>query len=55
MTLKPTQNWSSESSAIPLTPEDIIEWLEGHRALMIEVWTQNPELRKQWEKLNETG
>ncbi len=39
--------------SIPLSPEAIIEWLEGHRQLMFEVWKENPELRKQWEKLNE--
>ena len=33
-----------------LSPEQVIEWLEGHRAWMFEVWSKNPELRKQYEE-----
>jgi len=36
-----------------MSPEEIIEWLDGHRQLMWEVWKNNPELRKQWEMLNQ--
>ena len=36
-----------------LTPEQIIVWLDGHRAWTFEVWRQNPELRKRWERINE--
>jgi hypothetical protein len=36
-----------------LSPEQIIEWLDGYRQLMWEVWKNNPELRKNWEKLNQ--
>jgi len=35
-----------------LSPEQIIEWLDGHRQFMFEVWEKNPELRKEWELLN---
>lgn len=46
------QDWAEESSHPILTPEQIITWLEGHRELMIEVWTNNPNLRLEWEKIN---
>lgn len=36
-----------------LTPEQIILWLEGHRKWMHEIWSRNPELRKQWENIND--
>ena len=40
------------NEAIFLTPEQIVEWLESHRAMMFEVWKSNPKLREQWEFLN---
>lgn len=43
------EDWGSHPS---LTPEQIIEWLEGHRQLMIEIWKSNPGSREQWEKTN---
>ena len=36
-----------------LTPEEIIEWLEAYRQLMFEIWTANPQLRQDWERLNQ--
>lgn len=45
-----SENWGQDSSAATLTPEQIIEWLEGYRELMIEVWTQNPELYEIWKR-----
>lgn len=41
-----------EQSQFPLTPEEVIQWLEGHRQLMFEIWTQNPKLREEWERIN---
>jgi len=38
---------------VPLSAEQIILWLEGHREWMIEVWNNNPHLRKRWEDLND--
>lgn len=29
-----------------LTPEEIIEWLESYRRLMMELWEQNPDYFK---------
>lgn len=52
MTPRVPENWGDSSSPPPLNPEQIIEWLEGYRELMIEVWKNNPELRKQWERNN---
>ena len=54
MSKKNTQpaDWGQSSSEIKLTPEQIIDWLESYRELMIEVWNKNPELRKEWERLN---
>ena len=46
---KPEPDWGQP---IPLTPEQIILWLDGHRNLMHEIWTKNPELRQEWERLN---
>lgn len=45
-------NNSKKLKTIKLTPEEIINWLESHRALIIEIWNNNPELRKRWEELN---
>lgn len=42
-------NWGSTPT---LTPEQIILWLEGHRALMFEVWRANPGTREKWEAIN---
>ncbi len=36
-----------------MTPEEIIQWLEGIRELMFEVWSKNPDLRKTWERLRD--
>ncbi len=36
-----------------LTAEQTIQWLEGHRRLMFEVWEQNPGSREEWEKINQ--
>jgi hypothetical protein len=47
--LKESNPWGNE---VQLTAEQIILWLENHRALMIEIWKSNPELREKWEKLN---
>ncbi len=49
---KVAQDWGQASSQIQLTPEQIIQWLESYRELMFEVWNKNPELRKEWERLN---
>ena len=40
---------------VKLSAEEIILWLESHRNWMHEIWTQNPDLRKKWEKINETN
>ncbi len=50
MTSPPSADWGEASSQVFLSPEQMIEWLEGYRELMIEVWKNNPELRKQWEE-----
>ncbi|MBI4925783.1 MAG: hypothetical protein HY843_07650 [Bdellovibrio sp.] len=50
MTSRTPTDWGEVSSQVSLTPEQIIEWLESYRELMIEVWKNNPELRKQWEQ-----
>lgn len=36
-----------------LNSEQIIEWLEGYRSWMIEVWQNNPALRRRWEILHD--
>ncbi|EKD50942.1 MAG: hypothetical protein ACD_62C00392G0005 [uncultured bacterium] len=36
-----------------LTPEQVIEWLDGFRQFMWEVWQHNAQLRKDWERLNQ--
>lgn len=53
--MKPQQmkDWGEASSQIRLSPEQIIEWLEGYRELMMEIWRNNPKLREEWERLNE--
>ncbi len=52
MTSSVPADWGDTSHSIPLSPEQVIEWLEGYRELMIEIWKNNPELRKEWERLN---
>ena len=47
-----TENWGENSKPNQLSPEQIIEWLEGHRELMIEIWTSNPGSKEEWERLN---
>lgn len=46
---KNSNNWGEP---VKLTPEEIILWLESYRALMIEIWSKNPNLRERWEKVN---
>ncbi len=41
--------WGEETK---LTPEQIIIWLDLHRQFMFEVWSNNPELRRKWEEIN---
>lgn len=36
-----------------LTAEEIIQWLEAYRRLMIEVWTKNPNLYEVYLRQNE--
>lgn len=45
------KNWDPHYEQPRLTPEEIINWLDGHRQFMWEIWKQNPELRKRWEFL----
>ena len=48
------EDWNFDSPPPPqLSPEEIILWLDGYRQMMWEVWRKNPELRKQWERLNQ--
>jgi hypothetical protein len=47
------EDWSQNSGQPPMTPEQIILWLEGIRTMMFEVWEQNPQLRKEWEDRNQ--
>lgn len=49
---KSKTDWGELSSSLTLSPEQIIEWLEGYRELMVEIWKNNPELRETWEKTN---
>lgn len=47
---KPAEDWGKTPT---LTPEQIIEWLDGYRSLMFEVWKNNPKAREEWERVNE--
>jgi len=35
-----------------LSHEQIIEWLDGHRQWMFEIWKNDPAARKKWEAIN---
>ncbi len=45
-------DWDRIRRLRKVSAEKRIEWLDGMRALMFEVWKNNPALRKQYEKLN---
>jgi len=45
---KPKEDWGRGSP--PLTPEQIVAWLEGHRQLMWEIWKNNPGTYEVWKK-----
>ena len=36
----------------PLTAEEIIQWLDGYRQLMFEIWQNHPELYQKWKNIN---
>lgn len=42
------KEWNQKSHIQKFTPEQVIEWLEGMRAFLFEVWKNNPEKLRQW-------
>lgn len=46
------KKWNRENKPLFYTPEQILDWLDGMRSFMFEVWKKNPSLRKTYEKLN---
>lgn len=46
------RNIGKRNNTVTLSPEQIVEWLEGHRKFMFEIWGCNPELRRDWEMIN---
>ncbi len=49
---KSDQAWPQEALPV-MTAEQTILWLDGYRQLMWEVWKNNPELYKEWQRLNQ--
>lgn len=43
--------WNQQAESVKLTPEQCLEWLDGVRAFMFEVWRENPHLRREYERL----
>lgn len=46
------RRWNEDQRPPRISPEQCLEWLDGWRALMFEVWQQNPDLRKRYEQWN---
>lgn len=49
------KKWNQEQQSPQLTAEQCLEWLDGMRALMFEVWKHNPELKEKFIKLRSAG
>ncbi len=47
-------DWSQYQGPIRLTPEQTIQWLEGMREFMFEIWKNNPEWRPVREESHHT-
>ena len=46
---------NAEADAVTMSPEQCLEWLDGVRSFMFEVWKRNPDLRKAYEKAKLLG
>lgn len=44
-----------EEKPVTMSAEQCLEWLDGMRLFMFEVWKKNPELRKAYEKAKRLG
>lgn len=58
MQMKEAENvgWKLHNAEKPYEPtaEESLDWLDGMRAFMFEVWKNNPDLRKQYEEFQES-
>lgn len=44
-----------QEKPIAMSPEQRLEWLDGVRAFMFEIWKQNPSLYKAYQKAKRLG
>lgn len=47
--------WNAAQRPVRLSPEQCLEWLDGWREFMFELWQKNPHLRAEHERLRAKG